>query len=97
MPPRPEVNPPASLAADAISSPAAPAAQLLALRIGSRVCIKGLLTAPEMNGREGVICEDFNAETGRWTVDIDADGSKLACCGVFRPVNFKPLRNFSSE
>jgi hypothetical protein len=97
VPPRPDVNPPASLAANALSSPAPPAAQPLALRIGSRVCIMGLLTAPEMNGRKGVICEEFNAETGRWTVDIDADGSKLACRGVFRPVNLKLQRSFSSE
>jgi hypothetical protein len=50
-----------------------------------------------MNGRKGVICEDFNAQTGRWTVDIDADGSKPACRGVFRAVNLKLQRNFSSE
>lgn len=106
VPLRPDVKPPASLAASALSMPPAsarspapppPAAQPPALRPGSRVRLQGLQAAPEMNGRKGVICEDFNAQTGRWTVDIDADGSKPACRGVFRAVNLKLQRNFSSE
>jgi hypothetical protein len=70
-----------------IQTPIAPAAH--ALQLGSRVRIEGLLAAPEMNGRRGVICEAFNAQSGRWTVDIDADGPKPACRGVFRPGNLE--------
>jgi len=76
-------------------TPIAPAAH--DLHVGSRVRIEGLLAAPEMNGRRGVICEAFNAQSGRWTVDIDADGPRPACRGVFRPGNLRLSRNFSSE
>ena len=104
--PRPVAGPPLLLAASSLSSPpapahtpASPAAQPLTLQLRSRVRIEGLIAAPEMNGRRGVICEEFNAETGRWTVDIDAAGCKPASRGVFRPVNLKLQlqRNFSSE
>jgi len=67
----------------------APIAPAHALQLGSRVRIEGLLAAPEMNGRRGVICEAFNAQSGRWTVEIDADGPKPACRGVFRPGNLE--------
>ncbi len=102
--PGPAIDPPVHPGASSLSSlpppahtPASAAAQPLALQLGSRVRIEGLTAAPEMNGRRGVVCEEFNAQTGRWSVNIDADGPKPACRGVFRPVNLKLLRNFSSE
>ena len=47
---------------------------------GSRVCIEGLVKAHEMNGRTGV-CTAFSQESGRWTVDVFADGARPACPG----------------
>jgi len=67
------------------------------LQLGSRVRIGGLQAAPEMNGRRGVICEEFDAQTGRWTVRVDADGPKPACRACFRPANLLQSRNFSAE
>jgi hypothetical protein len=52
-----------------------------------------------MNGRTGVVRGVFNQETGRWTVDLGADGARPACCGMFRPSNLRlvPSHNFSTE
>ena len=56
---------------------------------GSRVCIEGLVKAHEMNGRTGV-CTAFSQESGRWTVDVFADGAKPACPGgTFREGNLR--------
>ena len=70
-----------------------------ALQQGSRVRIEGLQAAPEMNGRTGVLCGALNQENGRWPIQIDADGSRPACQGLFRPANLRviPPHNFSTE
>ena len=85
-------------------SPAATATQVLApaalsMQDGSRVRIEGLQAAPEMNGRTGVVCGAFDQESGRWTIQITADGARLACRGTFRPANLRlmPSHNFSTE
>jgi hypothetical protein len=70
-----------------------------AVEHGSRVRIEGLLLKPQLNGRTGIVCGDFDQKAGRWTVDIDADGSKPSCRGSFRPVNLCVIQshNFSTE
>ena len=70
-----------------------------AVEHGSRVRIEGLLLKPQLNGRSGIVCGDFDQKAGRWTVDIDADGSKPYCRGSFRPVNLCVIQshNFSTE
>ncbi len=77
----------------------APAPAAETLQEGSRVRIQGLQAAPEMNGRTGVVCGAISQESGRWTVQIDADGARAACRGAFRPVNLQviPSHNFSTE
>jgi hypothetical protein len=74
-----------------------PAAAML--QEGSRVCIEGLQTKSEMNGRIGVVCGSFNEGSGRWTVDVAADGARPACRGMFRAANLRviPSHNFSTE
>jgi hypothetical protein len=69
-----------------------------ALQQGSRVRIEGLQAKPQFNGRMGVVCA-FNQETGRWTVDLGADGAKPACRGMFRSANLRLIapHNFSTE
>ena len=66
---------------------------------GSRVRIEGLQAAPQMNGRMGVVRGGFDEETGRWTVDVAADGARPACRGTFRAANLRlaPSHNFSTE
>ncbi len=62
------------------------------LQQGSRVRIEGLQSKPEINGREGIICEACNQQNGRWTVRIDADGInpsyKISVC----PANLQVIR-----
>ena len=74
----------------------APAASMV--REGSRVRIEGLQAAREMNGRTGVVCAALD-ESGRWTVQIDADGARAACRGTFRAANLRviPSHNFGTE
>jgi hypothetical protein len=45
-----------------------------------------------------VVCA-FDQKTGRWTVDLGADGAKPACRGMFRSANLRliPSHNFSME
>jgi len=64
---------------------------------GSRVRIEGLQAAPEMNGRTGIICSAFNQESGRWTVQIDADGTNPPCQLSIRPVNLKVIHTVSVD
>ena len=89
--------PRSSSAAESTAQPPAPAA--LTLQLGSRVRIEGLQAAPEMNGRTGVVCGAFDQESGRWTVEVDANGARRACRGTFRPANLRvvPSHNFSTE
>ena len=70
-----------------------------ALQQGSRVRIEGLQAAPQMNGRMGVVCGGFDEETGRWTVDVAAEGARPACRGTFRAANLRLIasHNFSTE
>ena len=70
-----------------------------ALQQGSRVRIEGLQAAPQMNGRMGVVCGGFDEETGRWTVDVAAEGARAACRGTFRAANLRLIapHNFSTE
>jgi hypothetical protein len=87
---------PAPSAKTAAPSPAPAAASL---QDGSRVRIEGLQAKPQMNGRTGVVCSAFDEKTGRWTVDVTADGAKPACRCSFRAANLRliPSHNFSSE
>jgi hypothetical protein len=68
-----------------------------ALRDGARVRIEGLVTATHLNGRTGVIRGEFNSQTVRWTVEIDASATSPSSCGSFRCANLKLLRCFSTE
>jgi hypothetical protein len=70
-----------------------------ALHDGSRVRVEGLQAKPHMNGRTGVVCGAFDQETGRWTVDLVADGARPACRGTFRAANLRliPSHNFNTE
>jgi len=77
----------------------APAGAVTTLKEGARVRIEGLQAAPEMNGRTGVVCGAISQESGRWTVQIDADGTRAACRGTFRAANLHviPSHNFGTE
>jgi hypothetical protein len=81
------------------SAAQAPAAAALIVQQGSRVRIEGLQAAPEMNGRSGMVCGAFNQESGRWAVEVDADGARPACRGSFCPGNLRvsTSHNFSTE
>ena len=57
------------------------------LRDGSRVRIKGLQAKPEMNGRTGVVRGAFDAQSGRWTVEVTADELYPSSLFSFRPAN----------
>ena len=91
---------PATSAATAVASSvnSAPPAKAT-LQQGSRVRIEGLQAAPEMNGRTGVVCGAVDQESGRWAVQVDANGARCACRGTFRPANLRvvPSHNFSTE
>jgi len=71
----------------------------LTIKEGARVRIEGLQTAPHMNGRTGVICGEFDQQSGRWTVKIAADGARPASRGSFRAANLHliPSHNFGTE
>jgi hypothetical protein len=77
----------------------APAPAAATVQEGSRVRIEGLQAAPEMNGRMGVVCGTRIQESGRWTVEIDADGTRAACRGAFRTANLQVIHshNFGTE
>ena len=77
----------------------APTPAAATVQEGSRVRIEGLQAAPEMNGRTGVVCGAISQESGRWTVQIDADGARAACRGTFRAANLRviPSHNFGTE
>jgi hypothetical protein len=76
---------PSAVPAVAAPSPAPPAAEL---HRGVRVIITGLEAKPDMNDCTGVICDAFNAQSGRWTVQIDSSPQSR---GSFRPVNLTPI------
>jgi hypothetical protein len=86
-----------SSAAECVAHAAAPAARTV--QHGARVRIEGLQAAPQMNGRSGTVCGAFNEESGRWLVELDADGARPACRGTFRGVNLCviPPLNFATE
>ena len=86
-----------SSAAKTAAQAAAPA--VLSVQHGSRVRIVGLQAAPLMNGRTGTVCGAFNQESGRWLVEVDADGARPACRGTFRGGNLCviPPLNFATE
>jgi hypothetical protein len=79
------------------AAPSPPSAA--SLQEGSRVRIQGLQAKPELNGRTGVVCGAFSQESGRWTVQMDADGARAACRGAFRAANLQviPSHNFGTE
>jgi hypothetical protein len=89
----------ASAASPSKSAAQSSAAAAATVHNGSRVRIAGLQATPHMNGRTGVVCGALNEETGRWTVDVAADGAKPACRGSFLAANLRliPSHNFSSE
>ena len=86
-----------SSAAECAAQAAAPAARTV--QHGARVRIEGLQAAPQMNGRTGTVCGAYNEESGRWLVELDADGARPACRGTFRGVNLCviPPLNFATE
>ena len=88
---------PTPSAANAATQAPTPAAATV--QEGSRVRIEGLQAVPEMNGRTGVVCGAISQESGRWTVQIDADGARAACRGAFRAANLQviPSHNFGTE
>jgi hypothetical protein len=59
---------------------------------GCHLRIEGLLTAVAMNGRSGVVCDDFDAGTGRWTVKVAATASQPTTQGHFRAANLKVIQ-----
>ena len=75
-----------SAASPPVVPPATPAA--IELKQGARVMITGLQAKPEMNDCTGYICDAFNPQSGRWTVQID---SATPSRGSFRPVNLQPI------
>jgi hypothetical protein len=86
-----------SSAAQCAAQAAAPAARTV--QHGARVRIEGLQATPHMNGRTGTVYGSFNEESGRWLVEVDADGARPACRGTFRGVNLCviPPLNFATE
>jgi hypothetical protein len=89
---------PAALSFPAPAAPS-PAPAAATLQDGSRVRIKGLQAKPEMNGRRGVVRGAFDAQSGRWTVEVAADEAGAACLGTFRPANLTllPAVNIATE
>jgi hypothetical protein len=79
------------------AQPSAPAA--VAMQNGSRVRIVGLQAKSQVNGRFGVVCGPFDQESGRWMVDVAAEGERPAFRGSFRAINLRliPSHNFSTE
>jgi hypothetical protein len=67
------------------------------LQEGSRVRIENLQASAAMNGRTGVICSAFNRESGRWTVEVDADGASLPCRLSIRAANLKAIQTSSAD
>jgi hypothetical protein len=67
------------------------------LQEGSRVRIENLQASAAMNGRTGVICSAFNQKSGRWTVQVDADGANLPCQLSIRPANLKAIQQSSVD
>lgn len=65
------------------SSKAEPLAKK-ALEVGLRMRCVGLVSCAEMNGTYCTL-QSFNAETGRWTAKLEADGS----CRHFKPANLE--------
>ena len=58
----------------------------LALAVGDRVCLKGLVGAAELNGRQGVV--KSGEEGGRHTVDVlAADGEAIDRTLRIKPAN----------
>ena len=68
-----------------------PASSAAAVREGSRVRIEGLQVKPEMNGRIGVVRGAFDAQSGRWTVEVAADEVGPSFIGSFRPTNLSAI------
>jgi len=87
------VSPPSTAASTCASPPQA------TLQAGFLVRIQGLQSKPEMNGRTGVVCGEFDQHSGRWTVEVDAAGASPACRGAFRAANLCliPSHNCSTE
>jgi hypothetical protein len=66
------VDVPASSSFLPAPAPAAAKVKKNFVQEGSRVRIDGLQAKPQHNGRTGVVCGAFDAESGRWTVAVDA-------------------------
>ena len=77
------------------ASPSTPPAA--AVREGSRVRIERLQAYPEMNGRTGVVRGAFDAQSGRWTVEVAADEVGPASLGTFRAANLCVIEVCSSS
>ena len=59
--------------------------------------IEGLQAKPEMNGRTGVVCGAFNAQSGRWTVEVAADEVGPAYVGSIRAANLCVIEECGSS
>ena len=82
----PALPPTASVLLPPVTLPAHPTADELTK--GSRVMITGLLATPEMNSCTGFICDAFNSQSGRWTVQIESSPPSR---GSFRPINLQQI------
>jgi hypothetical protein len=67
------------------------------IKEGTRVRIENLIAKPELNGRTGVVCGTFIQTSGRFRINVDADGAKPAFVGSFRPSNLRALPSHDSS
>ena len=81
--------PPPSSPAKAAASCPVPAASTV--QQGSRVRIAGLQAKPQHNGRTGIVCGEFNHESGRWAVEVDASVAGPAFRLAILPANLTLL------
>ena len=59
--------------------------------------IDGVHASPAMNGRTGVICGAFIADTGRWPVQIDGNDSSSQLQIALRPCNLKAIQETAEQ
>jgi hypothetical protein len=60
-------------------------------RVGSRVCVTGLVAAPQHNGKAGTVCGAVDTGTGRLTVALDDVGAKKLKIKACNLVAFPPV------
>ena len=55
--------------------------------------IAGLQAKPQHNGRTGIVCGEFNRESGRWAVEVDASAAGPAFRLAILPANLTLLHS----